>query len=193
MIYEYNPKIVNRSDDFFDKRNFVGYILPDGKVFECVEHNVSNVCSFLKLYIDLLNSNYENKKEILNVETDNELAKIVLNKLNKMSYDEIHALLEFINNNAIILSDLFVSYFGCHLVTRMKKEIITSELNHECFYNYLLHNFKIMTIPKIMYDEEKKEYHFIEGQSRNEYLYDEIKRIQNEVKENEIELFHKTR
>lgn len=190
MVYKYNPNIVNMSNDFNDKKNFVGYILPDGSIFPCVEHNVSNVYSFFKLYLDLLDKDYDKRDEILNVETDNKLAKIVLYKLKTMSYDEVHA---FNNkkNESLMGSDFFVSFFGCHLVTRLRKLIITSELNHQCFYNYLLHGFKIMTIPKVMFNQEKKEYQFVSGKDRNEYLYDEIDKIRSEIKDEEIELFHK--
>ena len=192
MVYEYNSKIVNRSNDFNDKNNFVGYILPDGSIYECIEHNVYSVYSVFKMYLQLLEKEYDKKNEILDIETDDKLAQIVLNKLKNMSYDEIKAFISF-DNGSYTASDLFVSFFGCHLITRLKKVILTSELNHYSFYNYLLHDFKIVTIPKILYNEKTKKYQFKEGLIRNDYLYDEIKKIKSEAKESQIELFHKNR
>ena len=192
MIYEYNEEIVNRSNVFNDERNFIGYVLPDGSVFRCQNHNVSNVDSFLKLYLELLDTNFDKKEELIDVETDNKLAMIILKYLKKSTYDQIHALLEFTQKEEITIKDLLVSLFGCHLVTRLKKEILTSEINHRCFYNYLLHDFKVVTIDKIIYDEDKKEYHYIKSNERNDYLYDEIGKIRKEVNEEELDLFHKT-
>ena len=191
MIYEYNDEVVNRSNDFFDIRNFVGYILPDGSIFKCQNHNISNIDTFLKMYLDLLDSNYEKKDELLNIETDNKLAKVVISYLKKMSYEEIHSFIDFTTNNTLSISDLLVSFFGCHLVTRLKKEILTSEPNHVCFYNYLLHDFKIETIGKLVYDSNSKTYKYITPIVRNDYLYDEIERLKNEIGENDISLFHK--
>lgn len=193
MVYEYIEEIVNRSNNFCDEKNFVGYILPDGNIYACKNHNVSNVDTFLKMYLSLLDKDYDKKNELLNIETSNKLAMVVLKRLKNMSHDEIHALLEFTKDNVFSISDLLVGLFGCHLVTRLKKEILTSEANHYCFYNYLLHDFHIVTIDKIVYNSKKKKYDCIKENERNDYLYDEIKEIKNGVKENEISLFHKTK
>ena len=193
MIYEYYEEIANRSNNFFDCNNFVGCILPNGKIYACKNHNVSNVATFLKMYLFLLDHEYENKDKILNEETNDELGLLVLNHLKRMSHDEVHAFLKLVNNNTFSISDLLVEYFGCHLVTRLKKEILTSEVNHQCFYNYLLHDFKIVTISKLVYDPKSKDYQTVKSNERNEYLYDDIKKIKNEVDEHDISLFHKTR
>ena len=190
MIYEYNPKVVNTSDYFFDDKNFVGYILPDGSIYKCKDHNISNVSTFLMMFLKLLDMDYENRNEILNASTNDKLAKVIINKIKRMSHDEIHALLVLLESE-IILSDIIVGFFNCHMITRMKKTIITSELNHRCFYNYLLHDFKVYTIPKIIYDDINKKYQCISGIDRNSYLYDEINTIKSEIRDNEIELFTK--
>lgn len=191
MIYEYDEKIVNRSDEFNNKNNFVGYILPDGSIYESVNHNVSDVYSFFRLYLDILNESYDKKDELLNVDTSNKLANVILKRMKTMSYDEIHALCLFTKQTNFMMCDLLVSFFGCHQVTRKKMQIITSEIIHEPFYNYLLHGFTITTAPKLVFDEEKKEYKYLFGKDQNEYLYDEIKSIRDSVKEEEINLFHK--
>ena len=193
MVYSYNEEIVNRSNAFFDEKNFVGYILPDGSIYKCVDHNVSNIETFFNMFLVILDEKYEEKDELLNIQTDDKLARIVLLKLKKMPHDEIAALRKFIDSNNIIISDLIVSLFGCHLITRLKKEIITSEIDHHIFYNYLLHDFKITTINKLKYDSEKKEYYYVKSNERNEYLYDEINKLKNEVSEDEIDLFYKSR
>ena len=195
MIYEYNEKIVNRSNIFNNKNNFVGYILPDGNIYECKEHNVSGVYSAFIMFMDLVEKDFDKKNEILNnAKTSDKLAQLLFYKLKNMSLDEIKAYKRFKPDDySMSISDIIVSFFGCHMVTRSKKQILTSELDHHCFYNYLLHDFTIETIPKIVYDSENKEYFAIEGKNRNDYLYDEINRIKKEISEEEIELFHKTK
>ena len=191
MIYEYDENIVNRSNDFYDKNKFVGYILPDGSIFKWVNHNVTDVYSFFRLYLALLNDSYEKKDEILDINTNNKLADVVLKKLKSLSYDEVHALYLLDKKDYLNASELFVCYFGCHLVTRLKKIIITSEINHRPFYNYLLHDFTICTAPRLLYDAESKSFKEVQGMDRNDYLYDEINEIKNTVKESEIKYFHK--
>ncbi len=194
MIYEFDPRVVNRKkvDDFNKYTKFIGYILPDGDIFECKEHNVSDATSVLKMFLDILDNNYDNKNIILDTNSNNKLLDVLLTRLKHMSHDEIHALLDFINNNnEFTISDLLVSYFGCHLITRLDKEILTSEIDYHCFYNYLLNDFKIVNVGRVIYNEEKKICEYIQPRVRNEYLYDEINRIKSEVNEDEIELFYK--
>lgn len=195
MVYEYNSKIVNRNkvDDFFSNRSFVGYILPDGTIFACQDHNVSDANTFLWMYLEILDHNYDKKDELLDAKTDNKLLELLDYHLKKMSHDEIHALYEYIYENNVFLSDLLVSFFGCHLITRLDREILTSEIDYHCFYNYLLNDFKITNVGKLVYDKNEKKYKHIYPIVRNEYLYDEIKRIKKEVKEDEIELFYKSK
>lgn len=89
------------------------------------------------------------------------------------------------------ISDLLVSLFGCHLVTRLNKTILTSFHNHQRFYNYLLNGFHINTVDKIIYDEEKKAFIFQNSLHNNIELYQEIDKIREESLSSEIELFHK--
>ena len=114
MIYDYNAKIVNHNkvDDFFNDHSFVGYILPDGTIFKCKDHNVSDANTFLKMYLEILDKDYEKKDELLNTETNNKLSELIVNHLKRMSHDKIHALLELINNSSFSISDLLVCYFG---------------------------------------------------------------------------------
>ena len=195
MVYKFDDRIVNNGNvnSFFDKKKFVGYILPDGEIYHCINHNVSNVGTVLDMDIELLKSNFADKDKILTNNTSDKLMQLVINYLYRASYDEIVALSKFIKENSLGISDLIVQLFGCHLVTRLNKTILTSETNHSPFFNYLLNDFSVCTIDKIMYDNEKKEYVFIHGVDRNEYLYDEIERIKKSVNTEEIELFYKVR
>ncbi len=196
MIYEFNPKIVNRNKpkDFYTGRSFVGYILPNGDIVQFQNHNISDAETSLLMYLDILDNDYANKDKFLNgIETNNKLAQFVINHLKRMSHDEIHALLEYIHASHILLSDLLVYYFGCHLITRLDKEILTSENNYMCFYNYLLNDFKITNVGKLLYDGDNKRFIYVKPMDRNEYLYDEIKRIKNEVGDSQIDLFYKSR
>ena len=195
MMYEYDKRIVNQNgvDNFYSKTNFIEYILPNGEIYQCMEHNISNIETVLKMDLDLLMKNYEDKEKILNNESDDKIMEIIINYLNKIPYEQIVALRDFINKNNLFVSDLIVQLFGCHLVTRLNKLILTSEIKHDLFFNYLLNDFKINTIDKIVYDKEMKTYKFMHGFDRNEYLYDEIDKIKKSVNNDEIDLFYKSR
>lgn len=193
MIYKFNKKIINTNsvDQAFSNSNYIGYILPDGSLYRCKNHNVSNIDTVLKLYLTILISNYDDKNKLLDKPIDNKLLLIVVNYLNNASYEKIVALSNFINNNNLFFSDIAVQLFGCHMITRFSKRIVTSEVDHSCFYDYLLHDYYIDNVDKIIYDEVKKEYHYYKDIHNNDELYEEIKRIKNDVKEEEIELFCK--
>ena len=113
MVYEYNSKIVNQNkvDDFFNDKNFVGYILPDGTIFKCKDHNVSDANSFLWMYLMLLDEDYDNKEELLGTPTNNKLLKIIANRLRMMSHDEIHALYMYANENQVFFLLFFIHIF----------------------------------------------------------------------------------
>ncbi len=193
MVYEYNEKVINNDtvDNFYSKNNFVGYILPNGDIFQCKNHNIYDSKSFLFMYLMLLDNNFDERRELFNATTNNMLSKWILKSLTKMSHEEIHAMLVLVMNDKYTISDLLVGYFGCHLITRLEKEILTSEINYECFYNYLLNDYKITNIGKFIYDEKEKEFKHIYPKIRNEYLYDEIKSIKSDANEKEIALFYK--
>ncbi len=193
MVYKYEEKIVNRNniDNFYNKNSFVGYILPNGEIYQCKEHNISNIDTVLRMDLDLLIKNYNDKDKILDNDSNDILMKIIVSYLNKLSQEQIVALNNFINKNNLFVSDLIVQLFGCHLVTRLNKLIITSEIDHSLFFDYLLNDFKINTIDKMIYDKDNKEYKFIHGIDRNEYLYDEIDKIKKGINNDEVELFYR--
>ena len=139
MIYQYNSKVVNTNgvDDFFNKKNFVGYILPDGSIYECKNHNVENVKTFIKMSLFLIKDNYSEREKFLSADTNSPLMRIVSNYIKKTSYNELMALNSFIEQNNLEVSDLLVGLFGCHEITRSNKTILTALSNHEVFYNYL--------------------------------------------------------
>lgn len=57
------------------------------------------------------------------------------------------------------LKDVLVSYLGYHYVARTPKTIYTSSFNiYETFYNYLLNDFVIYQMPKMVYDPVIKKY-----------------------------------
>ena len=194
MVYKFDKRVVNYSkvDHFYDKNNFVGYILPNGEIYPCKNHNVSNVKTVLEMSIELLKRNFNDKKSIIDNSSHDKLLNIVINYLNKATYDEILALSKFMDKN-LYISDIIVQLFGCHLITRLNKTIITSEINHDCFFDYLLNDYKIFTIDKIIYDKDKKEYRFVSGKDRNDYLHDEVNEIKKSVKNEELDLFYKGR
>ena len=195
MIYSFENIVVNNSNvnNFYSKSNFVGYLLPNGDIYQCKEHNVSNIYTVLTMDLELLKNHFEDKEKILKNSSSDKLLDLVIKYLNNCTYEKIVALSDFIRHNSLFISDLLVQLFGCHLVTRLNRTILTSEIKHDCFYNYLLNDFSIVTIDKIVFDSDKEKYLFIKGINRNEYLYDEIKNIKENVSDNDIDLFYKSR
>lgn len=193
MTYQYKSEVVNNGDEntFFDKNNFVGYILPDGSIYECKNHNIENVSSFLKMSLDLFKDHYNEREEFIEGDTNSPLIGIVSRYLKRISYDEGMALKDFIKKNNITISDLLVGLFGCHLVTRLNKTILTSASNLDIFYNYMLHDFKINTIDRMVYDEEKKSFVLKKNLGSNIELEQEINQIKKDSYSEERGLFHK--
>jgi len=192
MVYEFNKNVINLGgvNNFNSKYCFIGYILPNGDICRCEKHNVEDVSTILKLFLQLLRDYYDDRDRFLTGETKSKLIKIVINYLRSMSYDQVIALDDFLNSSRRIISDILVQLFGCHLVTRLDKKILTSKNNHEVFYNYLLNDFNVETIDEMVYNNEKKEYCFVSQKDRNGYLYDEIKTIRNDSND-DIALFYK--
>ena len=194
MIFEYFGEVVNdgnKIDDFYQKNKFVGFILPNGELYRTKNHNVDGISSFFYMSLHLLINYYDEKNSFLLDTTDDKLGKIVLNYLKKASKEELIALSKFINENHLDFSDLLVQLFGCHLITRLNKEILTSSYDKRCFYNYLLNNFKVYVVDKIVYNQEKEEFCFSNTRDFDIELDSEIKDIQNEVSQEEIDIFMK--
>ncbi len=193
MIYQYNSKVVNTNgvDDFFNKKNFVGYILPDGSIYECKNHNVENVKTFIKMSLFLIKDNYSEREKFLSADTNSPLMRIVSNYIKKTSYNELMALNSFIEQNNLEVSDLLVGLFGCHEITRSNKTILTALSNHEVFYNYLLNGFTVNTVNKIVYDEKNNTFIFKNSLNRNIETYNEIDNIKKDIFPGEEKLFHK--
>ena len=89
------------------------------------------------------------------------------------------------------IKETFIMYLGYHSIERVKKTITTSELNiYETFYNYLLNDFTIFKMPKMMYDEKEKKYirypvdHYYLS-SKEQILKQEIDSIKKMVKLND--------
>ena len=193
MIYQYNSKVVNTNgvDDFFNKKNFVGYILPDGSIYECKNHNVENVKTFIKMSLFLIKDNYSEREKFISADTNSPLMRIVSNYIKKTSYNELMALNSFIEQNNLEVSDLLVGLFGCHEITRGNKTILTALSNHEVFYNYLLNGFTVNTVNKIVYDEKNNTFIFKNSLNRNIETYNEIDNIKKDIFPGEEKLFHK--
>ena len=188
--YPYNAKVVNENEvnDFFNKDSFVGYILPDGEIYSCENHNVASLQSFYDMMVELLKNNYTHKDEFLGRETKDPLFLMVADFLYNNRLEDIIKFDNFIHQNNLSISDILVSFFGCHLVTRLNKRILTSSILHYPFYNYILMGFKIDTIPKIIYKDNAFCFH--EGSFyNNDFLMDEIEEINGEITEEEKPLF----
>lgn len=58
-----------------------------------------------------------------------------------------------------LLKQVFVCYMGYHSVERIPRTITTSETKiYETFWNYLLHEFNIVQLPRMIFDPNKKIY-----------------------------------
>ncbi len=188
--YEYHPEIMNNNEvkDFFHKANYVGYILPDGSIYSCTNHNIESLKSFYDMMIYFLKADYQNREKFLGKETNDPLFLMFSDFFWNTSLEEIIAFDDFVKKNNLSMSDIIVSFFNCHLVTRLNKRILTSSVFHYPFYNYILMGFKIDTIPKIIYRDGKYCFHE-ESLYNNDYLLDEISAIQKETSEEERSLF----
>ena len=188
--YKYHEEIENNGNlnSFFDKNNFVGYILPDGSIYPCEKHNISSVESFFNLVINFLYEKYDDKEKFLEKKSKDKLLQLLLNFFWKLSREEVNSLHKFMKLNKLDLSNILVSLIDCHLVTRLNRKILTASSSHELFYNYLLMGFEIETVPKIIYKDG--EYIFYrDSLYNNDFLYDQINRIKNETQDDERMLF----
>ncbi len=188
--YPYHREIENNSDinHFFDKNNFVGYILPDGTIYPCENHSMGSIASLFNLTLDCLCKYYDMKDEYLEEECDERLIQLIMKYFRKISYKQVIKLDNFIRNNNLDLSDILVGLFGCHLITRLNKKILTSSVSHQIFYNYLLMGYEVENVPKIIYKDEKYSF-YSDNLYNNDFLYDEIKTISNEAFVDEKSLF----
>lgn len=70
-----------------------------------------------------------------------------------------------------LLKETFICYLGYHSVERIPRTITTSEFNiYETFYNYLLNDFNIVRLPKMIYSVDEKMY---KEYKPNEFLVSE--------------------
>ena len=92
---------------------------------------------------------------------------------------------------------VIVQYLHYHLIERCQKGITTSDLTpYETFYNYLLNDFTIHQIPRMVYDNEKKMYIFYEQNNflvtdRELRLKEEVQAIKKYVPINEREKYYR--
>ena len=188
--YKYYDEITNTNEvkDFFNKTNFIGYILPDGNIYPCEKHNIESVISVFNLELNNLINHFDDRDKFLVKESSDPLLQLILDFFWSLTHDMVIKLNEFIENNSLNMSDILVSLFGCHLVTRLNKKILTSSVLHYSFYNYILMDFKIETVPKIVYKNDKFLFQ-MDSLYNNDFLLDEIKEIKDVTNDDEKKLF----
>ncbi len=178
MRYSYNAKVVNVSDvdHFFDQDKFIGYILPNGDIYGCVEHNVPDVVTIINMAMEFAENNYD-LEVILNDDSKDMLMNLVVKKLRKMKREELINLRKFMQKEGLIVSDLLVQFFGCHDVTRGTKTIITSDTNLDDFLEYRIMGFNIKILEKIEIND-KGEFTFVRRLINDKYseLIESIRR-----------------
>ena len=188
--YEYHEEIINNNkvEDFYGKTNFVGYILPDGSIYSCQNHNMETLETFYDMMIFYLKNDYKNKEKFLGRETKDPIFMMFRDFFWNATLEEIIKFDNFIKEKSLTLSDVLVSFFGCHLVTRLDKRILTSSVLHYPFFNYILMGFKVDTVPRIVY--QNGQYSFNDGSLYNDdFLIDEIEEINDIVNDDEKPLF----
>lgn len=76
--------------------------------------------------------------------------------------------------------DVLVQYLGYHSIERIPRTITTSEMKiYSTFYNYLLNDFTIHQIPRMIYDEDRKMY--VEYSQSEFLLPDSELRLKGEI------------
>jgi len=79
-----------------------------------------------------------------------------------------------------LLKEVIISYMGYHSVERTPRTITTASFNiYETFYNYLLNDFTIYQLPKMIYDKDKKMY--IEHKQNEFFISDSELRLKEEI------------
>jgi hypothetical protein len=79
-----------------------------------------------------------------------------------------------------VLKEVFVCYLGYHSVERTPKTITTSVPNiYETFYNYLLNDFTIFQLPRMVFDENLKTY--FETKQNEFFIPDSELRLKDEI------------
>jgi len=190
MVYEYHDEVVNKNEvkDFYKPTSFVGYILDDGTIYRAKNHNIESISTFFFMALSNLIRKYSDKDIILDVESNDPIAQLLINYFKRASYDELIALNEFINEYNLSLSDILVGYFRCHLVTRLNKRISTASNDFEPFHNYILMGFTIEKLDKMLYHNKK--FKFVDDRTMsNDFYLDEMKKLVSETKESERKMF----
>lgn len=96
-----------------------------------------------------------------------------------------------------VLKDVMISYMGYHYVARTPRTIYTSDTNvNETFYNYLLNDFNIISLPKMIYNPSLKMYEKYERSpflvsDREERLGMELNAIRKKIPRNERTQFYR--
>ena len=186
MAYEYHKEIVNvgETKDFYKQKNFIGYILSDGRIYQSHDHNIETISSFFSMTIENLRDNFDKRGEILDIETQDSIGQMLINYFRRVSYEEVVALDKFIKKNCLSLSDILVGYFNCHSITRLNKTIITSFNDFRPFHNYILMGFTIKKVDKILYCNG--EFKFVNDEMiKNERYLDEMEKLKIDVPSDE--------
>lgn len=127
-------------------------------------------------------------KEILFVdsETFEEQNKNSLTKIYGSDYSRLYDAIEYeykkyVNSKMLdIIKETYIQYLGLHSVERVRKTITTSDSNiYETFYNYLLNDYTIFQIPKMVFDEKKKKY--VEYNTNRYFLSSKEQKLKSEI------------
>lgn len=79
-----------------------------------------------------------------------------------------------------LLKEVIISYLGYHSIERVPRTITTSSFKiYETFYNYLLNDFTIYQMPKMIYDEDKKMY--VMNKQNEFFIPDSELRLKEEI------------
>ena len=88
---------------------------------------------------------------------------------------------DYLENQLLdLLKETLISYLGYHSVERIPRTITTSEFKiYETFYNYLLNDFNVFQIPKMIYDPDKKIY--VEQKQNQFFVPDSEIKLKEEI------------
>lgn len=96
-------------------------------------------------------------------------------------YHEDFLYRDYLENQLLdLLKETLISYLGYHSVERIPRTITTSEFKiYETFYNYLLNDFNVFQIPKMIYDPDKKIY--VEQKQNQFFVPDSEIKLKEEI------------
>lgn len=207
MVIPYYENIVNENKhgkfDMYERDKFIGFIMPDGKIFECtsghgftagltaMQHFFNCALTYKSqedciTYMEMLR---KRKKEIMTHKDKLFLIPLYDWQINyaKNYYNLDSEFMKKFNQigwdpmgGCVDSCDFLVQLLNFDKVERLPKTITTSKVNiNEAFFNYLIMDFNIVQIPKVGFDVTTSDFNYLYP---NEFIqYDKEKEFEENI------------